>query len=238
MITQLVFFSLTSPDILNPSCTFKSPGSSQKSRCLGCGPNKTRYWAMTWTCVFKILWFHSLAKVENHQTAWRAVDQQILINGRWMNMWSILLSFTLWVFLHMVHLTHGTSYTWHKIPNVQKGFSVKSKSPSLSSLRQPLWPMPYVSLEEWINICQHTERRPEMGGRITDYSPALCTPALFIKHMHITFITGKGGTLNVYSSRAIQKIHPGSDSSEKNGHFGTMFSVMRKRSFIWLKQIV
>lgn len=77
-----------------------------------------------------------------------------------------------------------------------------------------------------------------MGSRITDYSPALCTPALFIKHMHITFITGKGGTLNVYASRAIQEILPGSDSSEKNGHFGTTFSVMRKRSFIWLKQIV
>lgn len=60
MIIQLVFFSSTRPDIPKSSWTFKSPGGSQKSRCLWCGPIKQR--TGVWLeCVFlkyydSILW--------------------------------------------------------------------------------------------------------------------------------------------------------------------------------------
>lgn len=123
MIIQLVFFSSTRPNIPKSSCTFKSPGGSQKSRCLWCGPTKTTYWGMTWMCIFKILWFHFLAKVENHLTPWRVGDQQILINGRWMNMWRVFCFYfyLLWgcFFFNLIHGTKYQMYTKGKVSLLQ-----------------------------------------------------------------------------------------------------------------------
>lgn len=96
------------------------------------------------------------------------------------------------------NLAHGTKLQMYK-----KG-SVKSKSPHSHppSLRQPLWPMPYVSLEEWIFV--NTYRKDQqLDGRIIHF-PALCTPALFIKCMYISINTGKGGTLKITECTRIQ----------------------------------
>lgn len=92
--------------------------------------------------------------------------------------------FILWVFLNLVQSTKFQMY--------KKG-SVKSPSHSLilhpcsNHCDQCYY---VVFLEGGINICLYRKDH-KLGSKIIDYFPALCTSALFVKCMHITFSIGQ-----------------------------------------------